>query len=149
MTTKLISVNEQQTKQQAAKLLSQHRISGLPVVNEDRTTVGVVTEHDIISKTGQTVSDIMTRGVISVTPDTDLEEVRRILVNERIKRLLVLDHGKLVGIVSRADLVREVATRWLCQVCGEMTHSEEVPDRCPRCQAPGVNASPEPAPPGS
>jgi predicted transcriptional regulator len=149
MTTELITVNEQQTKQQAAKLLSQYRISGLPVVNEDRTAVGVVTEHDIISKQGQKVSDIMTRGVISVSPDTDLEEVRRILVSERIKRLLVLDQGKLVGIVSRADLVREVATRWVCQVCGEMTHSEEVPERCPRCQAPGVLASYEPAPPGS
>jgi CBS domain-containing protein len=149
MTTKLITVNEQQTKQQAARLLSQYRISGLPVVNEDSAAVGVVTEHDIISKSGQTVSEIMTRGVISVTPDTELEEVRRILVHERIKRLLVLDQGKLVGIVSRADLVREVATRWVCQVCGEMTHSEEVPDRCPRCQAPGVLASYEPVPPGS
>jgi len=149
MTTKLITVNEQQTKQQAARLLSQYRISGLPVVNEDSAAVGVVTEHDIISKAGQTVSEIMTRGVISVTPDTELEEVRRILVHERIKRLLVLDQGKLVGIVSRADLVREVATRWVCEVCGEMTHSEEVPDRCPRCQAPGVLASYEPAPPGS
>lgn len=149
MTTKLITVKENQTKQQAARLLSQYRISGLPVVNDDNVLVGVVTEYDVISKEGQTVSDIMTRGVISVTPDTDLEEVRRILVHKRIKRLLVLDQGKLVGVVSRADLVKEVATRWVCHVCGEITHSEIEPEQCPRCHAAEVVAYSEPVAPGS
>jgi len=149
MTTRLITVKENQTRQQAARLLSQYRISGLPVVNDDGVAVGVVSEFDIIGKEGEKIGDIMTRSVISVTPETDLEEVSRILVHERIKRLLVLDQGKLVGVVSRADLVKEVATRWVCHVCGEITHSEEKPDRCPRCQAPGVTASSEPAVPGS
>jgi CBS domain-containing protein len=149
MTTKVITVAENQTKQQAARLLSQHRISGLPVVNNDNVVVGVVTEHDVISKEGQTVGEIMTRGVVSVTPDTDLEEVRHILVNERIKRLPVLDQGRLVGIVSRADLVREVALHWVCPVCGEVVRSEEQPERCPRCGAKNVPQSFEPAAPGS
>jgi CBS domain-containing protein len=149
MTTRVITVTEQQTKQQAAQLLSEHRISGLPVVNDDNAVVGVVTEFDVISKEGQTVGDIMSRGVISVTPDTDLEDVSHILVHERIKRLPVLEHGRLVGIVSRADLVREVALRWVCPVCGEVVHSEERPDRCPRCGASNFPASLEPASPGS
>src|SRR3989441_7960633 len=72
MTTTVITVTESQTKQQAARLLAQHRISGLPVVNDDNVVVGVVTEYDVISKDGQTVGEIMTRGVISITPDTDL-----------------------------------------------------------------------------
>ena len=87
MTTRVITVTENQTKQQAARLLSQHRISGLPVINADNVVVGVVTEYDIISKEGQSVGDIMSHGVISVTPETDLEEVSHILVHERIKRL--------------------------------------------------------------
>jgi len=149
MTTKIITVKENQSRQQAARLLSQHRISGLPVVNDENVLVGVVTEYDVISKEGKTVGDIMTRNVISVGEDTDLEEVRRILVHERIKRLLVLDQGKLIGIVSRADLVKEVATRWICHVCGEVVHSEDEPDRCPRCGAGEVVASSEPLPPGS
>ena len=149
MTTRVITVKEGQTRQQAAQLLSQHRISGLPVVNEDSTVVGVVTEFDVIGKEGNTVGDIMSRSIISVTPDTDLEEARRILVLERIKRLVVLEQGKLAGIVSRADLVKEVATRWVCDVCGEVTHSEEQPDRCPRCHGPQVAASSEPVAPGS
>ncbi len=149
MTTRVITVTENQTKQQAARLLTQHRISGLPVVNDDNVVVGVVTEYDVISKEGQTVGDIMSRGVISVTPDTDLEDVGAMLVHERIKRLPVLDQGRLVGIVSRADLVREVAMRWVCPVCGEVVHSEKQPERCPRCGAKNVPASFESAPPGS
>ncbi len=149
MTTSVITVAENQSRQQAARLLSQHRISGLPVVNTHHAVVGVVTEYDVISKEGQTVGDIMTRGVISVTPDTDLEEVSHILIHERIKRLPVLDQGRLVGIVSRADLVRELAMRWVCPVCGEAVHSEEQPESCPRCGSRSGHTSLEPAPPGS
>ena len=149
MTTNVITITEHQTKQQAARLLSQHRISGLPVVNDEQSVVGVVTEYDIISKGGQTVGEIMSRGVISVTPDTDLDQVSHLLVHERIKRVPVLDQGKLVGIVSRADLVREVAMRWVCPVCGEMMHSEVQPERCHRCGANQVAASFEQQPPGS
>jgi CBS domain-containing protein len=149
MTTRVVTITEDQSKQQAARLLSQHRISGLPVVNADQFVVGVVTEYDVIGKEGQTVGEIMTRGVISVTPDTELEEVSHLLVHERIKRLPVLDQGKLVGIVSRADLVKEVALRWVCPVCGEMVHSEEQPERCPRCGAKQVAVSFEAEFPGS
>src|SRR5438270_11569228 len=149
MTTKVITVTENQTKQQAARLLAQHRISGLPVINNDHVVVGIVTEYDVISKEGQTVNEIMTRGVISVTPDTDLDQVSHLLVHEHIKRLPVLDQGKLVGIVSRADLVREVSMRWVCPVCGEMVHSEQQPARCPRCGANQVAASFEQQSPGS
>lgn len=149
MTTEVITVPEHETKQQAARLLSQHRISGLPVVNDDNTVVGVVTEYDVIGKEGRTVGDIMTRSVISVTPDTDLDEVSRILVHERIKRLIVLDQGRLAGIISRADLVKEIAMRWVCHVCGEVTHTEREPEVCPRCGASEVVASTEAAPPGS
>jgi CBS domain-containing protein len=149
MTTRVITVTENETKQQAARLLAQHRISGLPVVNDDNVVVGVVTEYDVISKKGQTVGEIMTHGVISITPDTDLEEVSHILVHERIKRLPVLDQGKLLGIVSRADLVKEVAMRWVCPVCGEVMHSEEQPEQCPRCGASNVAASSESVSPGS
>jgi len=149
MTTRVITVTENQTRQQAARLLSQHRISGLPVVNDHNVVVGVVTEYDVISKEERTVGEIMTRGVISVTPDTDLEEVSHILVHERIKRLPVIDKGRLLGIVSRADLVREVALSWVCSVCGEMVRGEDHPQLCPRCGAKNVAALFEPEPPGS
>ena len=149
MTSQVITVKEDQSRQQAARLLAQHRISGLPVVNDDNLLVGVITEYDIMAKQGKTVGDIMTRGVITVAPDTDLEDASHILVHERIKRLPVLEQGRVVGIISRGDVVKEIATRWICYVCGEVVHSEETPESCPRCGAREVAASPEPAPPGS
>jgi CBS domain-containing protein len=149
MTTRVITVTENQTKQEAARLLAEHRISGLPVVNANKVVVGVVTEYDVIGKDGRTVGEIMTRGVVSVTPDTDLEEVSHLLVHERIKRVPVLDQGRLVGIVSRADLVRVVAMHWVCPVCGETVHSERQPERCPRCGGKKVPASSESESPGS
>ncbi|GAC1402794.1 MAG: CBS domain-containing protein [Ktedonobacteraceae bacterium] len=149
MSTRVITVTEHQSKQHAAQLLSQHHISGLPVVNNDHVVVGMVTEYDVISKEGQTVGEIMTHGVITITPDTDLEEVSHILVHERIKRLPVLHQGRLLGIISRADLVREVAMRWVCPVCGEVVHGEDQPTHCPRCGASNIPASFESVPPGS
>ncbi|MFL5625437.1 MAG: CBS domain-containing protein [Ktedonobacteraceae bacterium] len=149
MTTNVITVRVDQTRQEAARLLSQHRISGFPVIDNNGVLLGIVTEYDIISKEGRTVGDIMTHDIISVSADTDLEEVRHILVHERIRRLPVIDQGRLIGIVSRADLVREVATRWVCEVCGEVAHSEDQPASCSRCGARGVAESPEPVPPGS
>jgi CBS domain-containing protein len=149
MTAKVITVREKLMKQQAARLLTQHRISGLPVVNDDDVLVGVVSELDIIGKEGLRVGDIMTRNVISVAADTNLDEVRHIFVHEHIRRLPVLEQGKVVGIVSRADLVREVAKNWLCPVCGEVTYTEEFLERCPRCWATDIATTTELSPPGS
>jgi rubrerythrin len=47
----------------------------------------------------------------------------------------VVDHGKVVGIVSRSDLVRQIAMRWVCGVCGEIVRGMEPPEQCPRCGA--------------
>jgi CBS domain-containing protein len=149
MTRNVITIKEDSTREQAARLLARHRISGLPVINKDGNVVGVVTEYDVIAKEGQSVGDIMTRGIISVTPDTDLDTASHILVYERIRRLPVLDQGKLVGIVSRSDVVRIVALRWLCPVCGEVANGERPPGHCPRCGATAIAATNEPEPPGS
>jgi CBS domain-containing protein len=149
MTSNVITVKEDQTRQQAARLLAQHRISGMPVVNENAILVGIVSEYDIIGKEGKTVGDIMSTGVISVGADTDLEEASHILVHQRIRRLPVVEEGKVIGIISRSDVVKEMATRWVCYVCGEVVHSDEQPEQCPRCGANGVVSISEPVPPGS
>lgn len=149
MTKTVITIKEEQSKEQAARLLAHHRISGLPVLNNDGVLVGVVTEYDVIAKDGKTVGEIMTRGIISITPDTDLDAASHILVHEHIRRLPVVDQGELVGIVSRADVVRTVAMRWICPVCGEVAFGDQPPEHCPRCGALELPAATEAAPPGS
>jgi len=135
MTTAVISVPEDQTIEGAARLLARHGISGLPVVNKDGMPVGMVTEYDLISKAGQTVGDIMSRDVISVSPETDIDEVSHLLATQRIRRVPVLQGNQLVGIVSRSDLIKQIAMRWVCPACGEVVRGPEAPTQCPGCHA--------------
>ena len=136
MTTNVVTVQETSTIEQAARLLASHRISGLPVVNPAGRLIGVVTEYDVLAKQGQTIADVMSRGIISVSPDTNIEEVAHLLASQRIRRVPVLDGDRLVGIVSRSDPVQQIAMRWVCVTCGEEVHEERAPEHCPRCGAP-------------
>ena len=136
MTTDVVIVQDQSAVEDAARLLARHRISGLPVVNQAGALIGMVTEYDLIATQGHTVADIMSRSVITVSPDTPVEELTHLLTNQRIRRVPVLDDNRLVGIVSRSDLVKQIAMRWVCPACGEVLRGAESPDPCPRCHAP-------------
>ena len=135
MTSDVISVYEDHEIEDAARLLARHRISGLPVLNAAGALIGLVTELDLIARAGRTVAEVMSRGVISVSPDTDIEALASLLANRRIRRVPVMEGDKLVGIVSRSDLVRQIAMRWVCHTCGENIFSAEAPSQCPRCGA--------------
>ncbi|MBK9710821.1 MAG: CBS domain-containing protein [Kouleothrix sp.] len=135
MTSDVISIPEDSTVEDAARLLARYRISGLPVLNHGGALVGLVTEYDLISKQGHTVADIMSRSVISITEDTDVEEVAHLLTNRRIRRVPVLQGDQLVGIVSRSDLIKQIAMRWVCPKCGEVVRGTTAPEQCPRCHA--------------
>jgi len=135
MTRQVISILSDATVEDAARLLARNRISGLPVVNAEGMLVGLVTEHDLIARAGRLVSEIMSRSVITVSPDTEIEQVQHLLTNQRIRRVPVVENGRVVGIVSRSDLVRQIAMRWVCGVCGEIVRSLEPPAGCPRCGA--------------
>ena len=81
----------------------------------------------------------MTTAVVSVTEDTDVEDVRHLLVDRRIPRVPVVSGGKLVGIVSRADIVALLITEWVCPVCGESARGEQSPASCPKCHSTGAS----------
>lgn len=136
MTANVISVSDTTSVEETARVLARHKISGVPVLNSSGALLGIATEYDLISKHGQVVTDIMSLGAISVTEDTDVEEVVHLLTNRRIRRVPVLRGNQLVGIVSRSDLVKQIAMRWVCPTCGEVLRGPEAPDQCPRCHAP-------------
>src|SRR6184192_1495007 len=134
MTRDVVTVKPEATVAEAAQLLSSRRFTGLPVINGGDAIVGVVSEYDIISKSGRTVRDIMSTDVISVTEDTSVEEVARIMGRLRIRRLPVCKDGKLVGLVTRADLIHFFAVnQWVCEACGFHTRGFEAPERCEQC----------------
>jgi CBS domain-containing protein len=133
MTRQPITVRETTSLKDATSLLTRYQISGLPVVDDTHTMVGIISEFDLIAKQGNTVKDIMTKSVISVTPDTPVELVSHLLTDHRIRRLPVLSEGKLVGIVSRSDIIRMLSLQWHCEVCGEGFRGEKAPKSCGRC----------------
>jgi CBS domain-containing protein len=134
MTRELITVTPLTTLKEAATLMLQHAISGLPVLNR-HTLVGMLTEGDLLRRGeltterhrsrwgqlfgsrerqaqdyvrahGQHVAQVMSLDPISITPDSSLSDVVALMESRHVKRLPVLSEGRLVGIVSRADLLR-------------------------------------------
>jgi hypothetical protein len=105
MTTSVVSVTPADTVDEAARLLTFHDVSGLPVCDGGHV-VGVVSEADLIGKTGSTVGDVMTTPAVTIPDSTPLEQVAEHLTRQRIRRLPVVNAaGAVVGIVSRRDIL--------------------------------------------
>ena len=130
-----LRVSPQTTIIDAAQLMLRHRISGLPVTDEDGAMLGIVTEGDLLRRAeigterrrarwlafllgpgrlaedyvdanARKVGELMTSDLATVSPADNLAEVVRLMEKRHVKRVPVVADGKLVGIVSRADLVR-------------------------------------------
>jgi len=139
MTRSVISVAVGQTVLEAVRTMLQNRISGLPVVDAQGNLVGLVTEGDFLRRgeigterrrpkwfefllgpgrlaneyvhaSGRKVEDVMTGNAVTVTEDDSLETVVELMERRRIKRLPVLRNGKMVGIVSRANLMHALVS---------------------------------------
>ena len=138
MTQYVISVSPEDTIETAVQRMIDERISGLPVIDSSGRLVGMVTEGDFLRRAeteterrrprwleillgpgkmaaeyvhthGRKVSEIMTPDPLTVTEDTPLEELVGIMEKRQVKRLPVLRDGKVVGIVSRRNLVHALA----------------------------------------
>jgi CBS domain-containing protein len=92
--------------------LVENRVTGLPVVSEDRRLLGIVTEKDILEillhdkdVKEKTAKDVMTTEITCFDEDVDLMEIFKCLVESNFRRVPILSDGKLVGIISRADII--------------------------------------------
>jgi CBS domain-containing protein len=139
MTTSVVAVPPNATIADAAKLMLERRISGLPVIDAKGKLVGMVSEGDLLRRVesdterrrprwlelfaanstlaaeyvrshAKRVADVMTEHMVTVREDTPLAEVADILESKRVKRVPVLRDGKIVGIVSRSNLLQAVAS---------------------------------------
>jgi CBS-domain-containing membrane protein len=139
MTPNVLSVPPDASVAEAAQLMLQKRISGVPVINDHGSLVGIVTEGDFLrrAETGtgrrrprwieffmgpgrladeyvrlssRKVGDVMTHEVWTVPPGAPLEQAVRLMERHNIKRVLVVDNGKVVGIVTRANLLHAMAS---------------------------------------
>jgi len=139
MTPRVISIEADAPTLGAVRLMLQYRISGLPVVGRKGELVGMVTEGDFLRRgeigtqrsrnrwlefligpgrladeyvhaRGRKVEEVMTREPITVTEDTPLDEVVGLMERHRIKRVPVVREGKLVGIVTRANIMHALVS---------------------------------------
>ena len=115
MSEDLITVDKDQSLSDALKLLRKHNVSRLPVLNK-KELVGIVSERDIANKLGSSkyeqmpasrlhVSSVMVKDVISVPETMQLADVAKLMLDEGIGSVPVMDDDKMVGIVSKADFV--------------------------------------------
>ena len=133
MTARVVTVTRDTPVPVIASLLRENRISGVPVVDAEGTVVGLVSEYDLLARGGGTAGEVMTASVISVSEDTDVDDVRHLLIDRRIRRVPVISGQRLAGIVSRGDVVALLTTEWVCQVCGEAARGQHPPSQCPKC----------------
>lgn len=134
MTRDVITFRDSTPVNDIADTLSHRRITGAPVLDSEGYVVGIVSEVDVFSKRGSTASDIMSPNVITVGEETSLEEVAGIMAGERIRRLPVLSGGKLVGLISRSDVLDFFAqSHWTCETCAHFEHGLHQPETCGRC----------------
>jgi CBS domain-containing protein len=145
MTPDPIRLQPEMSVHEAARLFSENRISAAPVCGANGSIEGIVSEYDLIARTGSSVRDVMTVKVTTVQDTATVDHVRTLIVTQRLKRVPVVDHtGQLVGWISRADLVREMGYRWQCRRCGNLVRARRAPEGCPKC---GAASSFEAAPP--
>lgn len=138
MVRSVITVTPDATVEEVARTLIEKHISGVPVVDRHGTLCGIVTESDLMRRSeagtekrrsrwveslvsrdqlasefvkshARSVADVMTRDVVAAQPDTPLAEIADMLERNGIKRVPIVQNGKVVGIVSRANLLQALA----------------------------------------
>ena len=117
MTKDLLTISEKDTALKAAQLMSEKGVSSLIVLSDDQP-IGIVTERDFIKKvclkelklSTVKVGDMMSKIRTSASPDTSIDVAVQRMVNNRIRRLPIIDNGKLVGIITVTDLAKYLRT---------------------------------------
>jgi len=112
MSSPVITISQEASVRKAVQVMNE-AVVGSVVVLADERAVGIVTERDILKFIGEggdaektRVGDIMSKPLIVVSPETDLEEAVRFMITKNVKKLPVVDKGKLVGIVTLTDVAR-------------------------------------------
>lgn len=114
MTTDVIVAKRQMLLTEVLEILLSKRISGLPVVDEEGMLEGIISEIDLVNSmlSGNaeetTVGEVMSTHVTSFPPDATCVEMADCFTTNRVRRVPIVKHGKVVGIVSRRDILREM-----------------------------------------
>ena len=118
MTTNVITAKKDMVLTDVIALLLRWHISAMPVVDDDDRIVGIVSEIDLVNLTfdgnagDTTVEEVMVTDIVSFSPDTQLADLVQSFSKRHLRRVPITDKGKVVGIVSRRDILREMLRRY-------------------------------------
>jgi len=118
MTTNVVTAKKNMVLTDVIALLLRWHISAMPVVDDDDRVVGIVSEIDLVNLTfdgnarDTTVEEIMVKEIVSFSPDAHLAELVHTFSKKHLRRVPIIDKGKVVGIVSRRDILREMLRRY-------------------------------------
>jgi CBS domain-containing protein len=117
MTKEIVTVDQYRTVSNAATLMTEKKI-GCVVIMDGEVPVGIVTERDFVRRaiaehrsSGVEISEIMSHPLITIDPDASIREAARVMIQHKIRRLLVVKEGKLVGIITVADFARQLSKK--------------------------------------
>jgi len=113
MTKDVICIKKDTPIIEALRLMAKNKVTGIPVVEEDRTLVGILSEQDVLrlfhtfdEEKDRTVSEFMTQPAIHFDQEERLLDVCYCLRDNSIRRVPVTSHGKVVGVISRSDIIK-------------------------------------------
>ena len=111
--SEVITVRPDQSLREAVDLLAEHNIGALIVVDEPGRPIGIISERDIIREAartemvlGQPVSRVMTKDLITASPEDDLETVLQTMTAKHFRHLPIVDGERLIGVISIGDVVK-------------------------------------------
>ena len=116
--TKVTTVKETLLLADVVKIFLEDQIGSVVVVNDFDEVIGIVAPNDVLKAiqhhpeyiTSITISEVMTRNIIVVTPDDDIDDLMTIMTQNRIRHLPVIDKGELTGLLSIGDVVKAKTT---------------------------------------
>jgi len=118
MTTNVITAKKDMLLTDVIALLLRWHISALPVVDDEDKMIGIVSEIDLVNLTfdgnaaDTTVEEIMVTDIVSFSPNTELADLVQTFSKRHLRRVPIIDEGKVVGIISRRDILREILHRY-------------------------------------
>lgn len=133
--SRVVTARPEQSLKDATALLTRNKIGAVVVTDESGSLVGILSERDIIHAAAMhdnvlamTVGEVMTRNVVTGGPEDDLKSVMQTMTNYRFRHIPVLDRGKLAGIISIGDVVKNLLDHYQGEIAtlqAQITESDE------------------------
>lgn len=118
MSSPVVTIQKNETLEQVAKIMSKNNFGSIVVIGTTGKPLGIITERDIVNRITAMnrlprevkAEEIMSQPLITIVPDKDIKEAAKSMIEHRIRRLVVLEKEKIIGIITSKDIFDEMVT---------------------------------------